>query len=46
MKAKVYITVSGDTQITIITVSLSEMVSGLCERTAMLYEALPTLFKS
>jgi len=37
MKAEVYITVSGDTQITIITVSLSEMVSGLCERTAMLH---------
>ena len=46
MKAEIYFTVSGDTQITIIAVSLSEMVWGLCERTAMLYEALSTLFKS
>ena len=45
MKAEVYFTVSGDTQITIMPVSSSEMVSGLRERTAMFHEALPTLFK-
>ena len=39
-------TVSGDCQITIRAFSLSEMVSGLCERTTILHEALPTLFKS
>jgi hypothetical protein len=46
MKAEVYFTVSGDTQITIMPVSSSEMVSGLSERTAMLHKALPALFKS